>query len=1518
MNMNLQNTTIFFDDYFNNLLTGLTNENIRERTIQIKEILRIHSNILITELQANPAEMNRYHLLENRLRQFDPELVGEIHPYIERIQKIAESLRETRQKVMKPALNVKIEENNQNQIKVLQESGQSFLQGDGIPSLQMEIPGGNPNHMIQFFSLQGPVKFQPAFLKFIETKPIEIQPKEKFHIFQRLGSLTKANLSEHIHLVLDHYYKLPLPGENQVTVPNLNGKMVLWDNLSENEKQDILIANKKGQASELFIEYEGPRHLQDIIPRWCHGCMHISRASMEVLLIVQMYKKYSQSKIELSEEDILLAQYLTAFHDSARQAEGVDVWDAVSAENARPYLQAMGYSKEKVEQAIDDLKNKDCSNHANKSLISKLIHDADCLDIMRVYGRKDFQFNKLDMAQDFQASHGFMQDLDRLLTELYKFIEWTEKPFFKSHMETHAKNFLQEITGLVGFQKKRNFWFPFLKSLLEQHMGILPRPSHHVKIAFDPKEAKLNSMNVKKKLGILEDLKKEGRGGEGLSYIVGNEKGNIFFWKKGDDQTIHSEVGGSQLASDITGGLVPIAYPRNLVKYKNMLKGTSQPYIEMNRGPFAVSENEPFIPDQLTSMQREQLFAHMIADRVISNYDTHTGQFGIDEKGNVIGFDKGQSFKFFGIRAYKEFDRSEPQQFDPDFFWNPISPNQPVYSNFCAFLKRHPDELERIWNSSLIQHTLRRCKNINIQQIKNSLINYAKVSFKGFELRFLNKVLSRAQFMDCELQNYFRFARLPDIENPPPEDDLIGIPSKVRIFLDLARNDLTELSVKELEKGLEEALASIEHIVDSVDKTTIVKIAEIVSFHKIFNDNNYIKAIKIRMRVAEAIPPSGIFTNLGSEISEAHPILGLKLQPLGTGMLKNQCLHLQKREYQDGTSRIRLDAKLKIPSFHENILKVMISRINQKELLLALPHNFCKSVTIHEEDIVYAGRENHPSGKSYFSSNPRRGFIFINEDDEEFDEDDVKLDEEDEKFEEIEPIMNTVIRFEGAGEIKICTDSRCLAEFGHMTIVLDPKITAQEAPQKLHYLLAAFGVGSLSLESRPEDIERNKVLQLLRAYNPDKAAKLEQMPETFYMSIEKLKRKAILEALLNNRDLNRMMVKQEVYPGQYVWSVDGLEEEVRRAGGLGLMTGLTGDFNTSINHLASLLKIGALSSQDRLEIGIIVLGDSTMTDLKSGGGESVFCRLITKKMSNYPECYPMHGSIQILYDLKLVERVGYCYKHDMFGTKKSKEYHLRPSILNLTQTIEGSSFPMDYRDNEVCIRNRISPDYIKGILVENEEEKQLIIETLMAEDLITENLQFEKFYRGIPVDDFIHVGNLKGKYWGGDEEFEEIDPRDENGVPINSLDFINDGMLPLKEKLFLVKKAGRSLTSLKINDALTNEQLDEIIINCPNLQNLVLDNCSQIIDFSEFTILKNLSDLRLSICPSLKNGSIEYFSKKLKSLYLGDCPSLDDKFISLLPKNLKKLVLCKIPKITDKGIKNLPNHIQSLELNNWV
>jgi hypothetical protein len=554
----------------------------------------------------------------------------------------------------------------------------------------------------------------------------------------------------------------------------------------------------------------------------------------------------------------------------------------------------------------------------------------------------------------------------------------------------------------------------------------------------------------------------------------------------------------------------------------------------------------------------------------------------------------------------------------------------------------------------------------------------------------------------------------------------------VRNFIDAAQRDITQLSILKLEEGLGKALEIGSSITHPSDKTTILTVAERVA-QSYLTANNYTKAWQVRMLAAQAIAPAPPLGDLAVELQSEHPKLGLRLQPVDTSLFKNHTLAVQKRKYADGQTQLHVNAKL---SHHARVhIQSTLNAIesNSKTLLTALPKGFCKNINVTTDRLQYQGRETK-AGKKWegdFSKDVNNhGYYYYSAE--------VK-----------------VIEFEGVGKVKIGNKDWVRGGYNHLSIELDPNISEAEAAAKLNIIFAALGLGPVSSTSRAEDVERIKVMQLFRAFYPKEAHAFEREAKSFEESVESLKNRiAIKVPAMQNKfkhylvDHPELIYQQEVYSDQMVWAIEGLAQEVRNAGGYGLMAGVFGaDFTDATKRLTSMLRTGALSTQDRFQLGIIAAGASVDEDIRTGGAESVFTRLLTNGMPKSPNIgnYPLIGKLQILYDLDLVERVGFVYASDKYGTKEESDYQTRPNVVELAQRAASNAY--GYRENEVCIRSRIPPQYIKGVLVKDNNEKTELIKALRAEGLITLNTSNHECINGVPIDQFIHIGDFQPEYW---------------------------------------------------------------------------------------------------------------------------------------------------------------------------
>ena len=207
-------------------------------------------------------------------------------------------------------------------------------------------------------------------------------------------------------------------------------------------------------------------YIQDTgIVRSLHGIQHVSRAALYVPVLANLFRKYSDPEaFALSDEDIKLLQIAALFHDSAREDEGEDRWDHESAILLYCYLtQTLGVDKIKAKLIAEAAANKDPDAATGqlawqfnaipepiKNIYQKIIHDADCLDIIRV--RSYFQADYLDFFKDIANKNtDAFEAMAHLITEVRSLIALGGDTFKATNLSI-KKDYEQEY-GYLNMQR---------------------------------------------------------------------------------------------------------------------------------------------------------------------------------------------------------------------------------------------------------------------------------------------------------------------------------------------------------------------------------------------------------------------------------------------------------------------------------------------------------------------------------------------------------------------------------------------------------------------------------------------------------------------------------------------------------------------------------------------------------------------------------------------------------------------------------------------------------------------------------------------------------------------------------------------------------------------------------------------------------------------------------------------------------------------------------------------------------
>ncbi|KTD47725.1 SidE phosphodiesterase domain-containing protein [Legionella quateirensis] len=224
--------------------------------------------------------------------------------------------------------------------------------------------------------------------------------------------------------------------------------------------------------------------------RYAHGLTHVSRAAHYIPVFSNLYRRHRIKDSEkLTEEDIKLLQIATLFHDSAREDENEDQWDHESAILLYHYLRhVLGVNRDKACSIAEATANKDLhktgyfkiyetdngqiswqfdssitKDNYQKSIYHQLIHDVDCLDIIRA--RPAFDAKYLDFYQIAAKDNPLaLDEMAQLICEARSLITYHGDAY--GTIDPSCKiNYEQENGFQAIAQDIERYNYPILKAL---------------------------------------------------------------------------------------------------------------------------------------------------------------------------------------------------------------------------------------------------------------------------------------------------------------------------------------------------------------------------------------------------------------------------------------------------------------------------------------------------------------------------------------------------------------------------------------------------------------------------------------------------------------------------------------------------------------------------------------------------------------------------------------------------------------------------------------------------------------------------------------------------------------------------------------------------------------------------------------------------------------------------------------------------------------------------------------------
>ena len=328
------------------------------------------------------------------------------------------------------------------------------------------------------------------------------------------------------------------------------------------------------------------------------------------------------------------------------------------------------------------------------------------------------------------------------------------------------------------------------------------------------------------------------------------------------------------------------------------------------------------------------------------------------------------------------------------------------------------------------------------------------------------------------------------------------------------------------------------------------------------------------------------------------------------------------------------------------------------------------------------------------------------------------------------------VHFKGIGTVVVGNEEPPHLLRRRVTIQLEGELDNGLGIKKLHNISSMLGLGAIALDADVDILEKRKLAMLLRTFYPQEACDMEKKDDWLEMPSAEM-RKAIVSRVPDMEDKLKLYLERikefEVVNGLTELALPDIAHLAYDAGARMLMRG-----EEHMERVVAMLKRGTLSSQGRFDIGLIQEGNSSKQDHEKGGADHVFTRVVTEDMMIVDILsLSCAGIYQIIYDLEALCRSGstYSYRSDKFGSKYLAKYSRRKDSI-----AQISSYDLSHA-NETMINYAIPANHIRGILVRSQERKRALIESLRTSGIITLRDDGLECIRGIPVGDFIHVGN---------------------------------------------------------------------------------------------------------------------------------------------------------------------------------
>ena len=206
------------------------------------------------------------------------------------------------------------------------------------------------------------------------------------------------------------------------------------------------------------------------LARTTHGLDHALRVALWTQLLQELYGQLGRTK---TKEPVLLGT-AGLLHDGARENEDIDYWDSESAKLVEKLFKKANLDQAVSETYIQAIENKDPKDGIFTTDEQRIVHDADCLEYMRI--SKLFSgFRKENLC--FSQFEGAEKIMDALLPQIQIFIHVTMEQDMRHYFAFQSKlPYIDLIRCLYSLHKHANCFSEIIK-LCSEEMKIIGEKS---------------------------------------------------------------------------------------------------------------------------------------------------------------------------------------------------------------------------------------------------------------------------------------------------------------------------------------------------------------------------------------------------------------------------------------------------------------------------------------------------------------------------------------------------------------------------------------------------------------------------------------------------------------------------------------------------------------------------------------------------------------------------------------------------------------------------------------------------------------------------------------------------------------------------------------------------------------------------------------------------------------------------------------------------------------------------------